>query len=282
MGALAVAGYVIGHGSGLGRFVGLQGAGCLVGLIGTAFLLGVPGGAPAAPTAAPRPHGAEMRDALRDRNFRRFLFGTAGLSIGGGMVTAFMPLLLVEKVGIQPGTVIWIDTAAMIGGIVVSLPCGWIADRFGSRTVLMPGLTLGLTLSCFWLAVLALGKASLLGLPALALLGLLTGIASNAVAIGSGRLLLAGVVPPTKSVAYTAIYYAWVGLMSGLAPLLAGGILTAVAAAGRSRTGMQVDSYTVLFLLSLIPGVLGWLYFAATRPDGAFRTRDLFKGQPWM
>lgn len=277
MGALTVAGYVIAHGSGMGRFVWLQGAGCVAGLIGTAFLLRVPGGAAAPPTLPHRPHGEELRAALRDANFRRFLLGTAGLSVGNGMVTAFMPLLLVERAGIQPGTVIWLDTAAMIGAIVVSLPCGWMADRFGSRTVLMPGLTMGLTISCFWLVVLALGKTSLLGIPALALLGLLTGIANNAILLGSGRLLLAGVVPPEKSVPYTTVYYAWTGLTSGLAPLLAGGILTAVTAAGRSRAGMQVDAYTILFLLSLLPGVLGWLCFAGTRPDGAFRTRDLLR-----
>ena len=44
--ALAVAGYVIAHGQGLGRFMLLQGAGCAAGLCGAVLFLKVPGGRP--------------------------------------------------------------------------------------------------------------------------------------------------------------------------------------------------------------------------------------------
>jgi MFS family permease len=275
IGALAIAGYVIGHGSGVGRFLWLQGAGCLAGLIGTSFLLRVPGGAPVARPRASAAHWGEMREALRDRNFRRFLAGMAGYGLGAGMMAAFMPLLLVEKVGVAPGTVVWLDNAALLGGVLISLPCGWLADRFGSRTVLMPGLTLSLGVIGFWCVMLALGKASLLGVPALAALGLLGGIASNAIALGYGRLLFTGVVPPEKSVAYMAVFYAWVGLTGGLAPLLAGGILSAAMRLSGAGAGPLADGYTLLFLCSLLPAALGWVCFVNTRPDGTHRTRDL-------
>lgn len=277
IGALAVAGYVIGHGSGVGRFMVLQGAGCLVGLIGTSFLLRVPGGAPVAPTSAQRPHGVEMREALNDRNFRRFLYGMAGYGIGAGMMATFMPLLLVERVGIAKGTVVWLDNAALVGGMLISLPCGWLADRFGSRTVLMPGLTLGVAIIIFWCLMLALDKVSLLGIPALAALGLLGGMAGNAIALGYGRLLLSGVVPPGNNVAYLTVFYAWVGLTGGLAPLLAGGILSTAMRLSHANAGSLADGYTLLFLCSLLPAALGWYFFVRTRPDGTHRTRDLLK-----
>lgn len=277
IGALSIAGYVIGHGSGLGRFLWLQGAGCLAGLIGTSFLLRVPGGAPAPGPWESSAHWDEMREALRDRNFLRFLHGMAGYGLGAGMLAAFMPLLLVEKVGIAQGTVVWLDNAALLGGVLISLPCGWLADRFGSRTVLMPGLTLSLLLTGFWCAVLALSKSSMLGLPALAALGFLGGMAGNAVGLGAGRLLLTGVVPPEKSVAYMAVFYAWVGLTGGLAPLLAGGILSAAMRITGAGARPLADGYTLLFLCSLLPAALGWVCFVRTRPDGTHRTRDLLR-----
>ena len=50
------------------------------------------------------------------------------------------------------------------------------------------------------------------------------GVASSGSGIGAGRLLFNGVVPPEQNTAYTAIYYAWMGLAGGLAPLLAGAL----------------------------------------------------------
>jgi len=273
--ALAIAGYVVSHGSGLGHFLWLQAAGCLAGLIGTVLLMRVPGGLPVPHTQDRRELGTKYLEALRDGNFRYFLFGTTGLVIGAGMLSAFMPLLLVEKVGIQPGTVIWLDNASMIGGVSASLMWGWMADRFGSRTALMPGLTLSLAVSVVWCVILATGHSTALHVPILAVLGFISGMAVSAIAIGSSRLLLTGVVPPEKNVVYTAVYYAWSGLASGMAPLLAGGILSWVTPL-HGNTALT-DAYTVLFLLSLLPAILGWVFFYRTRPDGSLRTRDVLK-----
>jgi len=118
--AISAAGSVIGYGDGLGRFLWLQGAASLVGLIGTLLLIWVPGGAPARPAQGRSTHGCDVRKALRDGNFRHFLYGTGGIAIGGGMMVAFMPLMLVERVGVRPGTVIWLDNAGMIGSVAAS------------------------------------------------------------------------------------------------------------------------------------------------------------------
>ena len=279
--ALSIAGYVVSHGHGLNRFLWLQGAGCTAGLLGTALLFRVPGGAPAQPEPGQATHRNELGVAVRDRNFRRFLYGTAGLAIGGGMLSSFMPLMLVERVGIRPGTVIWLDNATMIGSVAASLLWGWMADRFGSRTALMPGLTLSLALSVFWCSILATGHAAALGIPALAAAGFVGGVATSAITIGSGRLLLAGVVPPDKSAAYTSVYYAWAGLTGGIAPLLAGGIFSATAALPMPTAWTAADPYAILFTLSLFPAVFGWVSFFRTRPDGAVRTRELLRQVVW-
>lgn len=277
MGALAVAGYLVDQGAGLGRFLWLQAAGGAAGLLGVVLLLRVPGGAPIAAQAGPQTHRAELREAVADGNFRSFLLGTAGLTLGGGMVGAFMPLLLVEKVGLPPGTVIWLDITVGLGSMVACLLTGWMADRYGSRTVLMPGLTLTLVQVAIWGALLATGQAAGLGITVVALLGFLGGIAGNAVGIGAGRLLFTGVVPPEKSVAYTAVCYSWCGLIGGLAPLLAGGTLSLVGSAKPQGGPAMFEPYTVLFLLSLAPLIVGWAFYYRTRPDGATRTRDLLQ-----
>lgn len=270
--ALALAGYVVGHGTGLGRFLGLQAAGCAAGLVGTLMLLRVPGGEPAGMEENGRTHWADLREAMRDRNFRNFLCGIAGVMLGSGMLGAFMPLMLVDKVGIGPGTVIWLDNAGLIGGMATVYLWGWMADRYGSRTVLLPGLAASLLLSVTWCAILCTGHTSALRIPHLVLLGAMTGMAGGAVGMGSGRLLLSGVVPPDRSVAYTGIYYAWCGLISGLAPLLAGGILSLKPSASGAAFA---DPYAVLFLISLVPSVMAWVFFSRTRPDSTTRTRDL-------
>jgi len=277
MAATALAGYLVSHSQGLERFLWLQGAGCIAGLAGVTLLLRVPGGASLPPREDTRAHRAELRQALGDANFRHFLVGTAGLTLGGGMIAAFMPLMLVEKVGLPPGTVIWLDLAVGFGGMAACYLAGWSADRFGSRTVLMPGLTMNLELAVIWSILLATGHAAGMGIVMVALMGCLGGIANIAIGIGTGRLLLTGVVPPNNSVAYTAIYYAWCGLVAGIAPLLAGGILSLVSGTREGGVTAMGNPYAVLFLLSLAPTALGWLFFSRTRPDGATRTRDLMK-----
>lgn len=273
--ALGLAGYVVGRGTGLGRFMWLQAAACVAGVAGAMMLLKVPGGGPASGASEGRAHLADLREALCDRNFRNYLYGTAGVTLGSGMIAAFMPLMLMDKVGILPGTVIWLDNVALVGGMLTVYLWGWMADRYGSRTVLLPGITVVLLLSIAWSVILATGWIARIGVPHLVLLGALSGMASVALGMGSGRLFFTSVVPVERSVAYTGIYYAWLGLASGLAPILAGGILSAAMPSLHGGKGAFADSYTVLFVASLVPMALAWVFFYRTRPDAAIRTRDL-------
>ena len=39
--------------------------------------------------------------------------------------------------------------------------------------------------------------------------------------------------------------------------------------------------FLVLFIVSLFPSVLGWVFFAKTLPDGVARTRELLKQLAW-
>jgi MFS family permease len=273
--ALAIAGHVIGSGAGLGRYMLLIGLGSAIGVVGVAVMVMIPGGAPARDPGSEAAHLPKVRAALCDRSFVAFLGGTAGLTTGIAMLGSFLPLYAREQVGLLPATVVRLDLVAAVGGAASSLAWGWLSDRVGSRPVLMPSAAL--------MAVLPLGWLLLpreVPHPALwcAALYLAFGVASNGTTIGAGRLLFNGVIPPVESTAYTSVYYAWQGIAGGVAPLLAGGILTA-GAGWRGRLGwVPLDGYALLFASALGFLALAWYLYGRVRPDDRHTTRTVLRG----
>ncbi len=268
--SLAVAGHVIGAGTGLGRYLFLIGVGSALGVAGVALMVKVPGGAPIAPTAGGPTHVANMLEALRDRNFARYLGGMAGQTIGVAMLVSFLPLYIREEIGLGSATVVRLDIVAMVGGALASLGWGWLSDRVGSRPVLMPAAVLLLLLPLGWLL---LPRQLPQILAWCAALYFVFGVANNGVAIGAGRLFFNSVAPTEKSTAYMAVYYAWMGVTGGFAPLLAGSILSAAADWHTRILGLTVDGYAVMFATALLFLFSGWLLYGRVRPDGRHTTR---------
>lgn len=272
--ALLTAGYVIGVKTGLSGYLFLIGVGAVLGFIGILAMLPVPGGAPESSADAPRAHFANMLDALHDRNLVAYLGGMAGITIGSVLLTSFLPLYVKEQIGLPAGTVVTLDSVGMVGGALSSLAWGWAADRVGSRPVLMPALTLSLIIPLGWLALPRQAPHAVVWC---GLLYFIFGVVSFGVFIGSGRLLFNGVVPPEKSTAYTAIYYAWMGLTGGAAPLLAGGILTATAGWQTRLGGLTFDGHALLFCLSVLLLGFGWWQYGRVRPDDVYTTRAVLQ-----
>jgi MFS family permease len=162
----------------------------------------------------------------------------------------------------------------MVAGALSSIVWGWAADRLGSRPVLITSLAAGLLVPVGWFILPRQLEA-----PAIwsGLLYFLYGILSNGAAIGTGRLLFNCVIPPEKSTTYTAIYYAWMGLTGGLAPLLSGWLLTATSSLNIRIAFLTVDGQSVLFVLSFILLSIGWSQYSRVTPDGPFSTRDAWR-----
>ena len=158
----------------------------------------------------------------------------------------------------------------MVGGGLASLGCGWLSDRVGSRPVLMPSVALLALLPLGWL-LLPRHSAHLVAL--CATLYFLYGVAVNGVAIGAGRLLFNGVIPPGSNTAYTAVYYSWLGLTGGVAPLVAGGILTLTSTRHLRIAGIEFGGYAVLFALSVPFLLAGWYLYGRVRADDRYSTR---------
>ena len=239
--ALWLAGLAIGNTTGLRPFLELLAAGCALGLLGVALMIKVPGGAPR-PEEPVLAHGANMAQALRDRNFVAFLLGNGCVTVGCTLFGCFLPLYIKERLGVASGTVVMLDTVVMVGGTPAGLLLGWLSDRIGSRPVLMPSTALTLLIPLGWLL---LPRQTTHAVAWCAVLYFLYGVAITGMAIGSGRLLFNGVVPPEHSTAYMAIYYAWSGCVSGLAVLLAGALIDLDRDRGRPRGRRRPKSLSI-------------------------------------
>lgn len=272
--ALGIAGWVIGHGTGLSRFLWLIAAGSVLGLLGVACMIKVPGGAPRPSTEASGVHWANMAKALRDHNFAAYLGGCGCVTIGTMLFTSFLPLYVKEQLGVLSGSVVTLDIMVMTGGALAGLLLGGVADRVGSRPVLMPAAALSMLIPIGWLL---LPRQVPHVIAWCAVLYFLNGLAVCGVTIASGRLLFNRVIPLEQSTAYTAIYYAWIGITGGLAPLLAGGLL-AVCGNWQTRLGtIVIDGHGLLFLGATLMLTAGWWLYGLVRPDDRYTTRSVFR-----
>lgn len=269
--AVLIAGWEIGAGAALPRFLLLIGAGCIFGILGVVAMVFVPGGS-SLPAEDAATHGANLMEALRDRNLLAYLGGLGAITLGGSFLTCFLPLFVKEQLRVHAGTVIMLDTAVMLGSGISSVAWGWAADRVGSRPVQLSAIVLALLIPIGWML---LPRQTTHALTWCILLYTAYGISGGGIGVSTLRLFFNGVVPQDKTTAYNAIYYAWIGVMGGLAPLLAGGILSAK---WHFQYGpFATDPYALLFLMCLLLTACAWLLFMRVEPDDRFTTRAVMR-----
>jgi predicted MFS family arabinose efflux permease len=273
--ALGLASHVLSHGTGLARFLWLIGAGAAIGGVSVALMLPVPGGVPEPDAPASGKHLSAMRTALRDRNFLAYLGGFGLVTLGSAFGSAFLPLFLTERLGMDPRMVVRMDMAAFAGGLAASFLWGWSADRHGSRPAVVASQSLAVAVPLLWLAVSRHGAAGWLLPAGLCAAG---GVAVAGHTIAGGRWLMASVVPEENRTEYMALYYAWMGLAGGAGPILAGAVLAGLPGRGSESNGWAMDGYAALFLAGAAAVFAGLQCYRRVRPDGAFTTRTLAAG----
>ena len=182
----------------------------------------IPGGAPVQTRETGNPLRRDLRNALQDLDYRRYLAGVSLITLGIAAVASFLPLYLQEQVGIGAGRVVWVQIGTLVGAFLSSYLWGWAADRYGSKPVMRSGAMMLAVLPLFWWLMPRHSGTSLyiaLGI------ALLQGIANLGWAIGAGRLLHVTLVPPEKKMGYLALYSALVGIVGGLSQVAGGRIL---------------------------------------------------------
>jgi MFS-type transporter involved in bile tolerance (Atg22 family)/HEAT repeat protein len=261
------ASYVIGTGSGLNRFMILIAAGIVIGFISVWCYSRVPDASLISNSEHDTGHLKGMNQALHDREFMFFL-GALGLaSIGGTAVISFIPLFMKEQVGLSESNVVLLSIGTYAGALLSSYLWGWMADRYGSKPIMQSSLLIMLLLPLAWFLMPRHQEVS----PTVAMaIAFVAGVATLAWQISWMRYLFVNAMPVENRSAYTAIYYAWFGLVSGLGPLLAGQLLDLTHDLQAQFWLFTVDPYTPLFGLSAL--LLGGGIIAVTQLHSAEAT----------
>jgi MFS family permease len=251
--ATLLAGWVLRGAPDTGRYLAVIGIGLAFGAASLGALGFVHGGAPEQRGADEPTAFADMRSALRDAVFARYMTGVALAGVGLSAF-AFAPLFMKECVGLAPGAVVWMEAAAAAGGLSTAWAWGRAADRRGSKPVLLAGM------AGFAAASAIVGiPGAIAGAPSAFALALTVGAVQTGWYIGSERYLFNRLIPQDRKAGYIAVYYASAGLANGLGPLLGGW------AADWSRTTAM--PYAPLFLAAAALGTVAVGLLRGLAPD---------------
>jgi len=265
--ALAWASQVIEKVPGMERFLMLIEAGVVFGLVSALCATMVPGGAPV--KEPNRAHFRSIRQALADRNLRLYLVGTGIVSTAvSACLTAFVPLLMKEQIGLTDGQILLLQVYGSVAGLLSAYLWGWAADRAGSKSVAVSSAYLMVPPALFYLMMPRHHPLSFL-LAAVATM--VMGVASAGRAVGDIRLLYVDVVPPTKRTEYMAVYYAWIGVIGGLGPVVAGMALDLLRNLKGSWSIISLDPYTPVLVACLPLLLVGALALSRVRTESEIR-----------
>ena len=298
--AVTVAGYTlelfasdISSGS-LTAYLYLITAGVIFGFISVWLFSFIPGGAPlsqvsastdSATTDATAKPKRDLREAIRDRNFRNYLIGFGLIILATVPLNSFLPLFMRESVGLADSQVVYLQIGTLLATLLTSLVWGWAADRYGSKPVMLSGLCLRLFLPILWFILPTLPLDWRLN-AALAI-AFLQGMADMGWGIGSARLLFVDVVPSEKKADYMALYYTCLGLTGGISQLLGGTLIDASQSiAGQQFMGLSLDAYSPLLGLNLTLLVLSILILGRVRIEAQYTLRKFagifLRGNPFL
>jgi HEAT repeat protein/Na+/melibiose symporter-like transporter len=281
--AMFAASYVIGHYSGLGRFMAVIAAAFIAGAVSVWCFSFIPGGAPLQGSEAESANLRGMLECFKDRNFKRFMIGLALVSLGVVPLFSFIPLFMKEQVGLTSGNVVILDIATSIGSLISCYLWGWASDRYGSKPIMLSGLTLMIVLPFCWFFIPRHSDWS--GTLAF-VIAFFAGVGNMGWGTGFGRYLFVSAVPMEKRTAYMAVFYAWAGLIGGIGPLLAGRLLDLCQSFKGNFQVFTFDSYTPLFAISFLLLFTGLLLMNRIRADGAMPVRKFIgmflQGNPFV
>jgi Na+/melibiose symporter-like transporter len=239
--ALAFASTVIGRSHGLDGYMVLIGTGVVFGLLCVACAVKVPD--PARERAVEAVDAAGMLAAARDRDFRVFLIVSALVALAT-MFISFVPLFMKERIGLPDEQVVRLQIASLMGGVTSSYLWGRLSDRKGSRLVMLSTMAIASLLPAAWVAM---PRHSPWSFPVALTIALLGGAVAAGFFVAKFRMLYVGLVPTDRKTSYMAVYYAWVGLVGGFGPIVAGAVLDAFQGLSGRAWIFALDPYTPLF-----------------------------------
>ncbi len=152
--ALAVASRVIENRSGISGYMLLIGLGAFIGIAGVLLMVFVPGGKSIPANPGGPSHWQAMRQAFHENRFFRFYLGGMGFyTLPAFMLASFIPIFIKEQLLVPADQIVKLEIYAMVGSTLASVIAGILADRIGSRRVMMPGYILVIAIPFGWLLV---------------------------------------------------------------------------------------------------------------------------------
>ncbi len=208
----------------------------------------------------------DIRMSLKSPGLLVFIVFSAWSNFWLGFVGPFLPVYSLEKLGMSASGFTALVVASTLSGMVGYAYWGKLADRWGSKPILVGGLVVWQLQNYLWLVVT---KDSTWLLVPMWLWG---GFFSVAYLLGSFNLLLK-LLPSRAKLAATSLFVAVTSVTAGLAPVVAGSLL--------SHFGDRLEVYWVGFAIqptAILVGlfILRWVKEPTRRgvnsSPGTFRT----------
>lgn len=264
--AVWVAGAVLQWYAGQTGFLLLFAAGVVAGFVSVWASTHIPGGAPQPEVAATR---RNFKDALFDGEFRKYSVGVALITLGTVPLASFLPLFMEEHVGLASGEVVRLQLGGLAGALLSSYLWGWAADRYGSKPVMLSGALALVAMPVLWWLV---PRGVAWSLAAALAVSFIQGVANLGWGIGAGRLFYVSVVPVDKKLDYMAVYFAWVGMVSGVSQFIGGSALDLARGISGSIGGVTLNPYVPLFVVAVALPLGSVLLFRTMQGDSAVTT----------
>jgi len=148
-------------------------------------------------------------------------------------------------------TVQFLGSVAAGTGLLAMPIVGYLDDRFGSRPVLALSTLAVLIPPLIWMFTVPSVHAYWLNVALIILLNLISGAGWAGVGLGQFNLLLR-TSPPTARATYVALFSAFTGVVGGLAPIVGGLFVGALAAVHLSLGPLQLNNYKLIFFLATL------------------------------
>jgi MFS transporter, NNP family, nitrate/nitrite transporter len=262
--AVWAAGQLLGYFKGSSGFLLLFAVGTIFGLLSVWASTFIPGGA-----VQDGEGKRNLTNALKDRDFRRYLIGLGLVTVGTVPLASFMPLFMEELGGLSSAAVVQLQMGSLLGMLLSSYLWGWAADRFGSKPVLQFGLGILVLLPILWWFV---PRMSPFTLPLALLASFLQGMASLGWGIGAGRLLYVSIVPVQMKLDYMAVYFAWAGILTGVSQFVGGSVLDAARGLSGRYLGVSINPYLPLFVAAILLPLAAVLLYRTVHGDSSVST----------
>lgn len=267
--AVSFGSYIVGKNEGIEKYLFLIGIAFIFGILSVYFMSFVPFGEPK--KQKPEINFKKMLEPLKDKNFLFFLFAV-GIALFGSSLMSFLPIFVKEKLYFSSRNVVFLDNASILGCILMGFIWGYIGDRFGGRPVIILSLCSYSIVPFLWLI---LKKEFLSIFTCTFLLYFFSGATLPGRSIGDTRFLYAKILSNVNVIYYTSIFYAWIGISQGLAPVFAGFILEKFKNFSITFLHRDFDIYSIIFLINFIFQILAIILYRKVKPDKRIKTRFL-------